>query len=857
MLEKFSKLFLRDTFSLSHPKEYRIAQYLVLSISIISAFVLLFALCLIIPGKPTPFAIFMLLVPILYLSNLPLLRLTGSLTYTGQVFVLEQCIIIFVFSYLYGANRLEFYIWYPAAILIATFVLGKRWGLATVILMVISVTYLEYLGLIGYHFPGAAARSQAFTEPKALIAVLLALLATAFISWLFEDIREIAENRLRSSERRLRMHVEQTQLAVIETNNQSLITAWNPAAELIFGYRSAEAIGKNIVDLLVLPENRPAISDLLNRLRYNRDVILNSNQNMTKSGRVISCDWYNTPLVDENNQIIGKAAMAVDVTKRKEYEEELRQAKEIAEESTRAKSEFLARMSHEIRTPMNGIIGMTNLLLGTRLEPEQRDFVETIQNSSESLLAIINEILDFSKIESGKMDLEAQPFNLAKCIEGALDLLALQAASKHLELAYLLEEQVPTMLIGDVTRLRQVLVNLLSNAVKFTASGEVYVYGALKAREGSQVELQFSVRDTGIGIPEDKQSTLFQSFNQVNSWTTREFGGTGLGLVISKRLCELMGGDMWVQSSAGQGSTFYFTIRTTVDATPPAGEEVPATALATRRVLIVDDNATSRNILKQHATRWQMTPLEVSSGNEAVDLIKRGEKFDIALLDMTMPEMDGFGLAQQIRQLCPAETLPLIMLTSLSGNGIRQRAEELAITAFLYKPVKPTELRDVLISRLYKAFSMEQPNSKPIMNNNEPTNRELAPPNPLKILLAEDNLINQKVALRILARLGYQADAVANGREAVEALRRQPYDVILMDMHMPEMDGLEATRRILREYTGDKPPYIVAMTAAAMPTDKVKCQEAGMHGFLAKPIQLNELMNLLQSRQAPSTAPAE
>ncbi|MFN8496029.1 MAG: response regulator [Caldilineaceae bacterium] len=856
MLEKFSKLFLRDTFSLSHPKEYRIAQYLVLSISIISMFVLLFALCLVIPVKQAPFAIFMLLAPFLYLSNLLLLRLTGSLAYTGATFVLEQCIVIFVLSYLYGANRLEFYIWYPSAILIATFVLGKRWGLATVVLMVVSVTYLEYLGLSGHHFPGAAARSQEFTEPKALISVLLALLATAFISWLFEDIREIAENRLRSSERRLRMHVEQTQLAVIETNNQSCITAWNPAAELIFGYRSEEAIGRNIVDLLVLPEHRPAISALLNRLRYNRDVILNSNQNITKSGHVISCDWYNTPLVDENNDIIGKAAMAVDVTKRKEYEEELRQAKELAEESTRAKSEFLARMSHEIRTPMNGVIGMTNLLLETRLEPEQRDFVETIRHSSESLLSIINEILDFSKIESGKMDLEAQPFNLPKCIEGALDLLALQAAAKHLELAYLLEAQVPTMLIGDVTRLRQVLVNLLSNAVKFTASGEVYVHGALKARDGNQVELQFSVRDTGIGIPEDKLSTLFQSFNQVNSSTTREFGGTGLGLVISKRLCELMGGDMWVQSSAGQGSTFYFTIRTSIDAAAST-TETPDTALAMQRILIVDDNAMSRHILKQHTMRWQMKPLAVGSGTEAVDLIKRGEKFDIALLNMTMSELDGIVLAQQIRQLRPTETLPLIILTSISGSGIRQRAENLAIAAFLYKPVKPKELRDVLISRLYKAPSMEQPNSKSIMNNNEPTNRALAQTLPLKILLAEDNLINQKVALRILARLGYQADAVANGREAVEALRRQPYDVILMDMHMPEMDGLEATRRILREYTGDKPPYIVAMTAAAMPTDKVKCQEAGMHDFLAKPIQLNELMNLLQSRQAPSTATAE
>lgn len=851
MLEKFSKLFLRDTFSLRHPKEYRIAQYLVLSISIVSAFVLLFALCLVFPVTQAPFALFMLLVPFLYLSNLLLLQLTGSLSYTGAIFVLEQCIVIFGLSYLYGASRLEFYIWYPSAILIATFVLGKRWGLATVILIVGSVTYLEYLDLIGYPFPGETLRNQAFTEPKALISILLALLATAFISWLFEDIRELAENRLRSSERRLRMHVEQTQLAVIETNNQSQITAWNPAAELIFGYKSQEAIGKNIVDLLVLPESRPAISALLNRLRHSREVILNSNQNITKSGRVISCDWYNTPLIDENNNIIGKAAMAVDVTKRKDYEEELRQAKEQAEESTRAKSEFLARMSHEIRTPMNGVIGMTNLLLETQLEPEQRDFVETVRHSSEALLSIINEILDFSKIESGKMALELQPFNLPKCIEGALDLLAPQAAAKHLELAYLLEEQVPTMLIGDVTRLRQVLVNLVANAVKFTASGEIYVHGEVKACKEQQIELQFSVTDTGIGIPDNKLSTLFQSFNQVNSSTTREFGGTGLGLVISKRLCELMGGTMWVESVAGQGSTFYFTICVDIDTTQ-ATDAVSNTALATRRILIVDDNTKSRYILKQYAIRWQMTPLEASNGPEALALLKQGEQIDIALLDMAMPEMDGVALAQQVRQLYPSSTLPLIILTSITGSGIRQRAGNLNIAAFLYKPVKPAELRKVLMSQLDKEPSMEQANPQPSMKTNEATSPEAAQAPLLKILLAEDNLINQKVALRILARLGYKADAVANGREAVEVLRRQPYDVILMDMHMPEMDGLEATRRILQEYTGDTPPYIVAMTAAAMPADKVKCQEAGMHDFLSKPIQLNELMNLLQSRQAPA-----
>jgi len=855
VVEKLSNFMLGQTFSSADLRAYRTAQYLLLSIGILSLSALLLAFCLLFPIGQAPLAIFTSVVAVVYLLNFGVLRLTNSLTVTSVVFVLEQCLVVFSLNYLYGGNRPEFYIWYPSIVLMATFLLNKRWGLAVAILMAVTTIYLEYLVGSGYQFPPNPLYRLTSANFGPLISVPLAMLVIALLSWLFEDIRAVGEEQLRSSERRLRTHVEQTQLAVIETNNRSVITAWNPAAELIFGYRADEALGKNIVDLLVLPADRPTIAALLNQLRHSREVILNSNQNMTKDGSVVACDWYNTPLVDENNQIIGKAAMAVDVTKRNQYEEALRVAKEQAEESTRAKSEFLARMSHEIRTPMNGVIGMTNLLLETNLEPEQRDFAETIRRSSEALITIINEILDFSKIESGKMALEAHPFDLHECIEDALDLLTPQAAAKHLELAYLIEEQVPAILIGDVTRLRQVLVNLLANAVKFTMQGEVYLHverkDAESQPEGQSVEILFTIQDTGIGIPNDRIYALFQSFTQSDDSVTRRFGGTGLGLAISKHLCELMGGAMWVHSVIGQGSSFYFTICAGLAENPQHAPQAADAALATRRVLIVDENATNRRLLKQYVTRWNMFAVDVSNGAAAINLLKQGGQFDVALLNIIMPETDGLALAQEIRQLRTGQELPLVMLTSITGSASRQRARKLNAVAFLNKPVKPAELYAILVNQLRPSSRIEQTRPKLTM-----TQIDLAQKKPLTILLAEDNLINQKVALRILERLGYRADAVANGLEAVKAVRRQPYDVILMDMHMPEMDGVEATRQILQEYTGEHPPFIIAMTAAAMPADKARCIEAGMQDFLPKPIQLTELVNILQRRQLHSaTAP--
>jgi PAS domain S-box-containing protein len=666
-----------------------------------------------------------------------------------------------------------------------------------------------------------------------------------------------AEAVLRASEERTRLILDNAYDAFVAMAADGRVTEWNRQAEILFGWGRAEAVGRVLADTIIPPEYREAHARGLARfLATGEGPLLNRVLEVSAlrwDGRQFPVELTIAPIRLGGQYLF--AAFVRDVTERKRAEEELRRAKEVAEAASRAKSEFLANMSHEIRTPMNGIIGMTELALDTDLTREQRDYLGMVKLSAESLLTVINDILDFSRIEANKLHLDAVDFALRDSLGDTMKALAVRAQQKGLELACHVPPEVPDALNGDPLRLRQIIVNLVGNAIKFTERGEVVVdvgpeigpigpiglIGPIRPMKGPpNVLLHFAVRDTGIGIPPEKQRLIFEAFAQADTSTTREYGGTGLGLTISQRLVEMMGGRIWVESEAGRGSTFHFTARFGVAGGGAAAGACEPESLHDVSVLVVDDNATNRQILQEMLTSWQLRPTVADSAAAALDLLRRaaeaGEPFPLVLLDAMMPGVDGFTLAEQIKEHPDLAGAVLLMLSSAGRPEDAARCRRIGVATYLTKPVKQSELLDAILTARHEAGA--------------PQRRALAPvavgTRRLRVLLAEDNVVNQRLAIRLLEKAGHAVTVVGNGREAVAAAGRAAFDVVLMDVQMPEMGGFEATAAIReREKAAGGHVPIVAMTAHAMKGDRERCLEAGMDDYVSKPVRADDLFAAL------------
>jgi PAS domain S-box-containing protein len=628
--------------------------------------------------------------------------------------------------------------------------------------------------------------------------------------------------------------------ALLVTSADGTIKTVNHATQALFGYSEAELIGQHISS--VIPSQ-----ELWERVQHayilgHSDLLLNAEVNCaTQMGKAqttiaFSCSAINSG--DLHDFIyIGR-----DITELKQAEDKLKAARSIAESASQSKSLFLANMSHEIRTPMNAVLGMTELLLDTSLSHEQRDFVESIRSSGDALLNLINEILDLSKLEAGEMQIESLEFDLRNCAEEVADLLAPQAQIKGLEIVNSIERNVPVRVLGDRNRIRQVITNLLGNAIKFTSTGEVTLRLEVIARSKKTDTIRFSIIDTGIGISSEQQHKLFQPFSQVDASTTRQYGGTGLGLAICKQIVELMQGKIGLESNVGKGSSFWFAIpfERPVDQVQPQRQH----SLAGKRLLVVDDNANSRCAIRQLATSWQSQVDVVASGTEAIASLRKSlseqSAYDVVLIDLDMPELDGIALGQQIKSIAEFATLPLILLTTINQMDITRKAMTTSFSEYAFKPVRSSKLVEAIEKTL--GISRAENGLQPEMT----APKSLSQKSTSQILLAEDNPTNQKVAVKLLEKLGYSVKVVANGQEVLEQLDEKPYDLILMDCQMPLLDGYETTQEIRRRQGDRRHTVIIAMTANAMKEDRDKCIEAGMDDYISKPISKDQIQAVLQ-----------
>jgi PAS domain S-box-containing protein len=651
--------------------------------------------------------------------------------------------------------------------------------------------------------------------------------------------RKNAEAALRDSEALYHSLVETLPLNVFRKDLDGGFTFGNGLFCQLVGRSLGDLLGKTDYDLFPLHLADKYRSDDLAVIQQRQPLEI-VEEHRRPDGELRHVQVIKTPVLDAGGAVVGTQGIFWDVTDRQKAEEAILRAKEAAEASNRAKSEFLANVSHEIRTPMNGILGMTELALDTELTDEQREYLHMVKASADSLLGVINDILDFSKIEAGKLDLDVVPFPLRDTLGDTMKTLALRAHKKDLELACHVLPDVPDTLLGDPGRLRQIVVNLVGNAIKFTESGEVVIRVEKSSRSNGEVALHFSVRDTGIGIGPDKQQAIFEPFVQADGSTTRKYGGTGLGLAISSRLVELMHGHIWVESEVNRGSTFHFTARFGLHHEQPPGDG--PVELQDLPVLVVDDNATNRRILDEMLASWHLRPKSVASGAEALAELRRAAAGDrpypLVLLDAMMPEMDGYMLAQSIQEDPMLAGTTLLLLSSAEGSNTRAR--DLAIAACLMKPIKGSELLDAIMTHLGSSLRRGQEQAKAAA-------KTPAVVRPLRILVAEDNSVNQKLILRLLERRGHRLVIVDNGRDALDALEEVEFDLVLMDVQMPLVGGFEATAEVRRREKGtDRHLPIVAMTAHAMKGDRERCLAAGMDAYISKPIHADELVRVVE-----------